>query len=212
MLKVLIVEDDRNVAALVRHLLEEEGFVSSFSVDIEGAWGSLGDEPPDAAIIDLGLLGGESGWDLIERVRKDEKYSTLPIVILTASPPEDVLERSRSLNCEYLAKPFSAPALLDRLQLAVRAAGRAPGQRMEQVVLVMGEHRVEGEVHLPEELTRFSDAWEAVMRDQREFLPVTNAKMYSNDGQMVVNAAFLQVRKKDVRAALTAESSRALEA
>ena len=212
MLKVLIVEDDRNVAALVRHLLEEEGFVSSFSVDIEGAWGSLGDEPPDAAIVDLGLLGGESGWDLIERVRKDERYSTLPIVILTASPPDDVLDRARALNCEYLGKPFSAPALLDRLQLAVRAAGRAPGQRMEQVVLVMGEHRVEGEVHLPEELTRFSDAWEAVMRDQREFLPVTNAKMYANDGQMVVNAAFLQVRKKDVRAALTADSSRALEA
>ena len=56
MLKVLIVEDDRNVAALVRHLLEEEGFVSSFSVDNEGAWGSLTGEPPDAAIIDLGLL------------------------------------------------------------------------------------------------------------------------------------------------------------
>jgi len=212
MLKVLIVEDDRNVAALVRHLLEEEGFVSSFSVDIEGAWGSLGDEPPDAAIVDLGLLGGDSGWDLIERIRKDEKYSTLPIVILTASPPDEVLDRARALNCEYLGKPFSAPALLDRLQLAVRAAGRAPGQRMEQVVLVMGEHRVEGEVHLPEELTRFSDAWEAVMRDPREFLPVTNAKMYANDGQMVVNAAFLQVRKKDVRAALTADSSRALEA
>jgi DNA-binding response OmpR family regulator len=212
MLKVLIVEDDRNVAALVRHLLEEEGFVSSFSVDIEGGWGSLGDEPPDAAIIDLGLLGGESGWDLIERIRKDEKYSTLPIVILTASPPDEVLERARALNCEYLGKPFSAPALLDRLQLAVRAAGRAPGQRMEQVVLVMGDHRVEGEVHLPEELTRFSDAWEAVMRDPREFLPVTNAKMYASDGQMVVNAAFLQVRKKDVRAALTADSSRALEA
>ncbi|HJT38233.1 MAG TPA: response regulator [Actinomycetota bacterium] len=128
MLKVLIVEDDRNVAALVRHLLEQEGFVSSFSVDIEGAWGSLGGEPPDAAIIDLGLLGGESGWDLIERIRKDERYATLPVVILTASPPEDVLDRARSLNCEYLGKPFSAPALLDRLQLAVRAAGRAPGR------------------------------------------------------------------------------------
>lgn len=212
MLKVLIVEDDRNVASLVRHLLEEEGFVSSFSVDIEGAWGSLQGEPPDAAIIDLGLLGGESGWDLIERIRKHEKYSTLPVVILTASPPDDVLDRARALNCEYLGKPFSAPALLDRLQLAVRAAGRAPGQRTEQVVLVLGDQRVEGEVHLPAELTRFSDAWEAVMRDPREFLPVTDAKMFSADGQMIVNAAFLQVRKRDVRAAFTADSSRALEA
>ena len=212
MLKVLIVEDDRNVASLVRHLLEEEGFVSSFSVDIEGAWGSLSGEPPDAAIIDLGLLGGESGWDLIERIRKDEKFAKLPIVILTGTPPEEVLDRARSLNCEFLGKPFSAPALLDRLQLAVRAAGRAPGQRTEHVVLMLGEYRVEGQVHVPVELTRFSDAWEAVVRDAREFLPVTDAKMFSADGQMLVNAAFLQVRKKDVRAAFTADSSRALEA
>jgi len=212
MLKVLIVEDDRNVASLVRHLLEEEGFVSTLSVDIAGAWGSLTSEPVDAAIIDLGLLGGESGWDLIEKIRSDEAHSTVPIVILTASPPEDVLDRARSLNCEYLGKPFSAPALLDRLQLAVRAAGRAPGQRSESVVLMLGAYRVEGNVHVPIELTRFSDAWEAVVRDAREFIPVTDAKLFSADGQMVANAAFLQVRKKDVKAAFTAESSRALEA
>jgi DNA-binding response OmpR family regulator len=213
MLKVLIVEDDRNVASLVRHLLEEEGFVSSFSVDIEGAWGSLTGEPPDAAIIDLGLLGGESGWDLIERIRKDEKFGSLPVVILTGSPPDQVVDRARELHCEYLGKPFSAPALLDRLQLAVRAAGRAPGQRTEHVVLMMGEYRVEGQVHVPVELTRFSDAWEAVVRDPREFLPVTDAKLFSiADGQMLVNAAFIQVRKQDVKAAFTADASRALEA
>ena len=213
MLKVLIVEDDRNVASLVRHLLEEEGFVSSFSVDNEGAWGSLTGEPPDAAIIDLGLLGGESGWDLIERIRKDEKFAALPIVILTGTPPDQVMDRARALQCEFLGKPFSAPALLDRLQLAVRAAGRAPGQRSEHVVLMLGEYRVEGLVHVPVELTRFSDAWEAVVRDPREFLPVTDAKLYSiADGQMLVNAAFIQVRKHDVKAAFTADASRALEA
>ena len=67
-------------------------------------------------------------------------------------------------------------------------------------------------MYVPVELTRFSDAWEAVVRDPREFLPVTNAKLFSADGQMLVNAAFIQVRKKDVRAAFTAEASRALEA
>lgn len=213
MLKVLVVEDDRNVASLVRHLLEEEGFVSTLSVDIEGAWGSIAGEPPDAVIVDLGLLGGESGWDLVERIRKDERYALLPVVILTGAPPGQVLERARDLNCEYLGKPFSAPALLDRLQLAVRAAGRAPGQRTEHVVLMMNGFRIEGQVHMPAELTRFSDAWEAVVRDPREFIPVTDAKMFSlADGQMVVNAGFIQVRKSDVVAALTAESSRALEA
>ena len=125
----------------------------------------------------------------------------------------ELTARARELHCEYLGKPFSAPALLDRLQLAVRAAGRAPGQRTEQVVLMMGEYRVEGQVHVPVELTRFSDAWEAAIRDPREFLPVTDAKLFSTaDGQMLVNAAFIQVRKQDVTAAFTADASRALEA
>jgi DNA-binding response OmpR family regulator len=213
MLRVLVVEDDRNVASLVRHLLESEGFVSTLSVDMEGAWGSLSGEPPDVAIVDIGLLGGQSGWDLIERIRGDERYASLPIVILTGLPPEQVLERARTMGCEYLGKPFSAPALLDRLQLAVRAAGRAPGQRSEHVVLMMGEFRIEGQVHVPVELTRFSDAWEAVVRDPREFLPVTDAKMFSlTDGQMLVSAGFIQIRKQDVKAAFTAEASRALEA
>jgi DNA-binding response OmpR family regulator len=213
MLKILIVEDDRNVASLVRHLLESEGFVSTLSVDIDSAWGSLTGEPPDAAIIDLGLLGGESGWDLIERVRKDERYSSLPIVILTGKPMNEVLDRARSLNCEFLGKPFSAPALLDRIQLAIRAAGLAPGQRSEQVVLLTSGLRIEGTVHVPEELTRFSDAWDAVVRDPRVFLPVTDAKVFSlTDGQMTASAEFIQVRKQDVTAAFTAEASRALEA
>jgi DNA-binding response OmpR family regulator len=213
MLKILIVEDDRNVASLVRHLLESEGFVSTLSVDIESAWGSLTGEPPDAAIVDLGLLGGESGWDLIERIRGNERYATLPIVILTGKPMSEVLDRAKSLNCEYLGKPFSAPALLDRIQLAVRAAGLAPDQRTEQVVLLTPGFRIEGQVYIPAELTRFSDAWEAIVRDAREFLPVTDAKVYSlGDGQMAANAEFIQVRKKDVTAAYIASASRALEA
>jgi len=78
---------------------------------------------------------------------------------------------------------------------------------------MLGEYRVEGSVHVPVELTRFSDAWEAVVRDPREFLPVTDAKLYSvADGQMLVNAGFIQVRKADVKAAFTADASRALEA
>ena len=213
MLKILIVEDDRNVASLVRHLLESEGFVSTLSVDIDSAWGSLTGEPPDAAIIDLGLLGGESGWDLIERIRGSEKYSNLPIVILTGKAMEDVIDRARSLNCEYLGKPFSAPALLDRIQLAVRAAGLAPEQRSEQVVLLTSSYRIEGLVHVPAELTRFSDAWEAIVRDAREFLPVTDAKVFSlTDGHMTASADFIQVRKQDVTAAFTTTASRALEA
>jgi hypothetical protein len=61
-------------------------------------------------------------------------------------------------------------------------------------------------VHLPPELTRFSDAWESVVRDQRSFFPVTDAKVMTVDGDLVLaTAAFIEVRKSDVRGVFPAD-------
>ena len=69
MRKVLIVEDDPNVATLVRELLHEEGFLAVHSPDVDSGWASLIAEDPDAAIIDLWLYGREAGWELLQRIR-----------------------------------------------------------------------------------------------------------------------------------------------
>ena len=207
MLRVHVVEDDVNVASLVRHLLEAEGFMSVLSVDSMGAWDTLLAEPPDAAIIDLGLYGGESGWDLIERIRASERFSSLPIVILTGQAAQDVIPRATELKCQYLGKPFSAPALLDRLQLAIRGVGKAPTQRAVEAVLFLANYRVEGTVHVPSELERFSDAWEAIVADPRHFVPVTNARVFSFvAGEVAADVSFLQVRKGEVQVAMSRDS------
>lgn len=210
MLKILIVEDDPAVGQLVAQFLEGEGFLSAATTDVPGAWRVLSEEAPDAAVIDLALPGGESGWDLIEDVRRSEALMDMPIVVLTGSPAEEVIERARGLRCVYLGKPFSSAALLDRLQIAIRRVGRGLATRPWEVVLLTSTFRIEGTVHTSAELARFSDAWEALARDPRSYVPVTHARVVAlSDGSEVVGSELLEVRKDRIALATPREEASA---
>jgi hypothetical protein len=79
--------------------------------------------------------------------------------------------------------------------------GQRIALRVVRVVLMLDVCRIEGSIHLPPELTRFSDAWESVMRDPRMFFPVTGTKLrYGDDSQLLYAPEFMQVRKTEVRA------------
>jgi DNA-binding response OmpR family regulator len=205
--KVMVVEDDARVASVVRHILEADGYTYVHAPDAEQAWRELVAEVPDVAIVDIRLPGAD-GWSLIERIREDGRFHGLPVVVLTGLHDPEVMAKARSQDAEYLEKPFSGDALLDRLRTAMASAGKRPLEPAKQrvdlqslaVVMLLGEYRVEGTVHLPAELPRFSDAWESVVRDARLYVPVTNASVRRHDGTEVAASAFLQVRKTDIRA------------
>lgn len=201
MLKILVMEDDPSVASLIRHQLEGEGYAAIQASDADAAWGMLLTEDPDGAIVDLWIGGVQAGWNLVERLRKNEALATLPVVVVTGASGAGVDDRARELGCEFLSKPFSAAALVDRLQRAVRLAGRSPGRRAVPVVMLVGPHRIRGDVHLPADLPRFTDAWEAVIHDSRDYLPVTDATVTTLDGSPVTEAPFLAVRKAEISAA-----------
>lgn len=207
MRKVLVVEDDASVAALLRQLLEVEGFVTVFSTDVDSAWAELMDswQTPDAAVVDL-RLRGQDGWDLVDKMRKDERFSRTPIVILTGLPEAEVGPKATQLGCEYLGKPFSAAGLIDRLQTAMRNAGRSLAVRSVAVALLLDAFRVEGRVYVASEVARFSDAWEAIIRDARAFLPMTDVRITNLDGTIeLAKEDFLEIRKSDVKAAVPRE-------
>lgn len=206
MLKVLVVEDDSNVASLIRMYLEEEGYVPISAADVESAWGLLLTEDPDAAILDVWLFGHEAGWELLDRIRKNEHFTDLPALVLTGASGEEVVERAASYGAEYLGKPFSSAALIDRLRRAIRSAGRSPHTRPVPVALIMAGYRVEGAIHIQTDLPRFSDAWEAVIRDTREFLPVSGAKITTFDGtEVLAETPLVEVRKVEIAVALPLE-------
>lgn len=202
MQKVLVVEDDPHLAGLVRTLLDSEGFLPTWCSNVEDAWNALVRESQDAAIVDLRLEFGESGWDLIERIRENEALKDLPVVVFSGLPVLEVSNRALQLNCAYLSKPFSAPALLDRLQVALRKAGKTPSLRPMPVSILIGDVRIEGKVFVNVDLSRFSDAWEAIVRDARSYLPVTEARVSTLDGsQEVARTELLAVRKDEIRVA-----------
>ena len=84
---------------------------------------------------------------------------------------------------------------------ASETEGQKIALRVVRVVLMLDVCRIEGWIHLPPELSRFSDAWESVMRDPRTFFPVTGTKLrYGDESQLLYAPEFMEVRKTEVRA------------
>jgi CheY-like chemotaxis protein len=220
MAKILVVEDQPSVVSIIRYHLENEGHTGLFAEDVQEGWKALVSEVPDAVVMDIRLPGAE-GWNLIERIRNDGRYHDLPIVILTGLLEPEVVERAAALQCDYLSKPFAASALLTKIQNSIksrRLAGPTPpppprsatGTPQVQmvavgVVILLDSYRIEGTVHLPPEISRFSDAWESIVRAPRSFFPVTDARVTTDGNEVVATPGFLEVRKDDVRAVFPKE-------
>jgi two-component system OmpR family response regulator len=123
-MRILLVEDDRELQRLLRKALDDAGYVVDSAFDGEEGH-FLGDtEPYDAVILDLGLpkLGGVS---VLEKWRKAGRM--MPVLILTARDSwSDKVAGFDAGADDYLAKPFYTEELLARLRaLMRRAAGLA---------------------------------------------------------------------------------------
>jgi DNA-binding response OmpR family regulator len=122
-MRVLIVEDDRQIAAEVAHALEGAGYVAEQSHDGEDAWFRAETQAFDAIVLDLGLPQLD-GLSVLKRLRAAD-VST-PVLILTARG--SWMERVDGIDAgadDYLTKPFHTEELLARLGAVLRRlAGR----------------------------------------------------------------------------------------
>lgn len=198
--KVLVAEDDPRTMAMVRGRLQIEGFRVLEAQDPQEAWRTLIEEGADAALIDLTLRSEADGWRLIGTVRGDGRFSRLPIVLMTGTPRAEVEGRATSLECEFLAKPFSPDDMIESIRRAMGAV-----LRRVQVTVLLAALRLEGTVHLTTEHSRFSDAWEALVQDERSFVPITGVTVSAPDGSNAAEVPFLQVKKADILAVYPVE-------
>lgn len=109
---VLVLDDDENVGQFVRGALREPRYRTVWVPDLEQAIARVDAEMPDVALVDIGLDGTGTGWDLIRHLRTRPHGEQVPVVMLTASA--DTLNRSRSLRegaDRYLVKPVKADTL-----------------------------------------------------------------------------------------------------
>lgn len=117
-MRILVVEDERKVAALIQAGLVERGFTADLCHDGAAAIGLLATEAYDAVIMDI-MLPGRDGLSVLRKLR--EEKNTVPVLLLTARG--DLNERVEGLDLgadDYLPKPFSVTELIARLKAVLR--------------------------------------------------------------------------------------------
>lgn len=125
MKRILLIEDDRDIAELVRYNLEADGYIVSSIADGARGYASLRQAPPDLLVLDL-MLPGMSGLEICRELRKDANFSYLPILILSAR--SDEVDRVTGLEIgadDYVTKPFSVRELCARVKALLRRNTRS---------------------------------------------------------------------------------------
>lgn len=123
---ILVVEDDREIRAMVSRLLQKQGYRVTVSEDGRSMDKALGAANVDLMLLDIMLPGGEDGLSICRRVRAN---SSVPIIMLTAAG--DTTARVVGLEMgadDYIGKPFDPQELLARTKAVLRRAAAMPAR------------------------------------------------------------------------------------
>lgn len=80
---ILIVEDDKILRETITQALELEGFTTDFAIDATGAIAKIREDSPDLVLLDL-MLPGESGQNVLRKIKEDKSMPNVPVFVLTA--------------------------------------------------------------------------------------------------------------------------------
>jgi DNA-binding response OmpR family regulator len=124
MSKILVVEDDPDIAELIRHYLQKNGHVIQMSATGAGVVSRLRAEPADLVILDL-MLPEVDGLVICQAIRNDPALSATPIIVLTARGDEADRVAGLELGADdYVTKPFSPKELSARVTALLRRTSR----------------------------------------------------------------------------------------
>lgn len=124
MKRVLVVEDQRDLASLLAHNLRHEGLDVRTVEDGREALPTVRSWQPDLVILDL-MLPGMDGFEILRGIRGDGR--DVPVLILSARGEEQDKIRGFRLDADqYVTKPFSLVELLERVHALLRRASRSP--------------------------------------------------------------------------------------
>jgi len=124
--KILIVDDEKNIATLIELHLEMEGYKISIAYDGATAFERLSEYTPDLIILDI-MMPRMDGWELCRELKGNRKFSDIPVIMLTAKSHKDDIKKGWNLGvADYITKPFSPVRLVEvikRVLLSKKEAG-----------------------------------------------------------------------------------------
>ena len=150
--KILIVEDEADIANLIKLYLEKEGYHTTLAESGMQALKSLSSDRPDMVILDL-MLPEMDGLELCKKIRNKSETALLPIIMLTAKTEESDTIVGLELGADdYITKPFSPKALVARMKALFRRLDRQEDDKQTSyrygpLVMDLTRHEVSVEGH-----------------------------------------------------------------
>ncbi len=123
---IAVVEDEPDILELIRLNVEREGFGIKTFINAETLYGYLKNNIPDLLILDL-MLPDADGYDICRHIKRNERLSSLPVIILSARAEE--IDKILGLELgadDYITKPFSVRELIARIKAVLRRGHPSP--------------------------------------------------------------------------------------
>ncbi len=123
---VLVIEDEDDVAELLRYNLEQEGYKTEVTASGEQGLDMARKLLPDLVLLDI-MLPGLDGMEVCRRLKQSPDTTSIPVVMLTAKSEESDMVAGLELGADdYVTKPFSPKVLLARIKAVLRRRHNRP--------------------------------------------------------------------------------------
>ena len=142
--RIVIVEDERDMADLVAMQLGREHYEVSVAHDGTTALRTVRANPPDLVLLDI-MLPGLSGTDVLRELRNDPRTAGVPVIMLTAKSEESDIVVGLHLGADdYVTKPFNMSVLSARIAAVLR---RSESTALDKGVLTAGPIHINQDTH-----------------------------------------------------------------
>ena len=110
---ILVADDDPDIVALVKNILERKGFGVQAAYNGIEVFSRLEEQKPDLIILDI-MMPQMNGLEVLTRLKGTADYLSIPVILLTAKyQPKDVVEGYKLGANYYITKPFTSAQLIN---------------------------------------------------------------------------------------------------
>lgn len=179
--RILLIEDEEDIAALIKLQAEICGYKMHVEVDGINGYRAIEREKPDLVILDI-MLPGQNGLDVCRKLKNNTLLRSIPVIILSAKGEEldEILGLELGAD-DYISKPFSPRVLFSRIKAVLR---RGKGKEKAPKLISFGDFTLE--------IDRF------MLRRSKELIPLTLSefgilkRLASNPGRVLTRNQLLE--------------------